>query len=218
MEVSAGQGAEADKDVKEMSDEEIRARIVRLGFGGDADRFQKFCDVLRAQLPVGTGVALRGSVVTAERWEDGSPFDADGRGTSDLDVTLVGGEVMKFYRDDAYYIPALHTKPLGDETKEIAPALNPLREELQRIARRPVCFQATSNLILFARDVLFGQPYFTIIEAEETEKAGATDESEATTTTNETPVTNETNVTNESQATTKTTDATDVRGAREAEA
>jgi hypothetical protein len=32
---------------------------------------------------------------------------------------------------------------------------------------RPVNFQATSNLILFARDVLFDQPYYTLIEAEE---------------------------------------------------
>lgn len=177
MTASTNEGADAGKDVKEMSDAEVRARIVRLGFDGDESRFQKFCETMREKLPEGTGVALRGSVVTAERWEDGSPFDADGHGTSDLDVTLVGGEVMKFYRDDAYYIPVLHTKPLGDESKEIAPALNPLREELQRIAGRPVCFQATSNLILFARDVLFGQPYFTIIEAAET--ASETDDSQA---------------------------------------
>jgi hypothetical protein len=163
------------KEVKEMTDAEIRARIVRLGFGGDEGRFQKFCDTLRAALPEGTGVALRGSVVTAERWEDGAPFDADGKCTSDLDVTLVGGEVMKYWDDESYYIPALHTKPLGDETKEIAPKLNPLREELQRIVGRPVCFQATSNLILFARDVLFGQPYFTIIEADEKDAAEKSD-------------------------------------------
>jgi hypothetical protein len=30
---------------------------------------------------------------------------------------------------------------------------------------RPVNFQATSNLILFGRDVLMNQPYFKIIEA-----------------------------------------------------
>jgi hypothetical protein len=35
------------------------------------------------------------------------------------------------------------------------------------MAGRPVNIQATSNMILFARDVLFSQPYFTIIEAEE---------------------------------------------------
>jgi hypothetical protein len=158
------------KDAKEMSDEEIRARIIRLGFGGDARRFEEFCEQLREGLPKGTGVALRGSVVTAERWEDGSPFDADGPGTSDLDVTLIGDRVMEFWDTDAFYIPVLHTKPLGDKDPAIAPRLNPLRESLQRFVGRPVNMQATSNLILFARDVLMNQPYFTIIEAEEEEE------------------------------------------------
>jgi hypothetical protein len=166
------------KEVKEMSDEEIRARILRLGFDGDEDRFNKFCETLRAGLPAGTGVALRGSVVTAQRWEDGTPFDGDGRGTSDLDVTLIGSEVMKYFDDDAYYIPKLHTKPHGDKDPLIAPALNPVRLELQKLVGRPVNFQATANLILFARDVLLNQPYFTIIEAgEETDadKSNAAD-------------------------------------------
>ncbi|MBD0326777.1 MAG: hypothetical protein ICV68_10110 [Pyrinomonadaceae bacterium] len=60
----------------------------------------------------------------------------------------------------------LHTKPLGDKNPDIAPALNPLRLKLQRMVGRPVNFQATSNFILFARDVIFDQPYFTVIEAE----------------------------------------------------
>jgi hypothetical protein len=155
------------KDPKEMSDEEIRARIVRLGFGGDGQRFESFCETLREGLPGGTGVALRGSVVTSERWEDGAPFDADGQGTSDLDVTLIGSKVMEYWLEDAFYIPGLHTKPLGDKDPLIAPGLNPLRESLQKLARRPVNFQATSNLVLFTRDVLFSQPYFTLIEAGE---------------------------------------------------
>ncbi len=167
------------RDVKEMTDEEIVARIVSLGFDGDEARYREFCDALRRGLPAGTGVALRGSVVTGQRWEDGSPFDADGYRTSDLDVTLIGGEVMKCWSDDAYYIPALHTKPLGDKDPRCAPVLNPLREELQRVARRPVNFQATSNIILFARDVLLGQPYFTIIEPGEADEAGATEETTA---------------------------------------
>jgi hypothetical protein len=122
---------------------------------------------MRAELPRGTGVALRGSVITNERWEDGEPFDADGKGSSDLDVTLIGDKVMECWNEEAFYIPALHTKPLGDKDPDIAPALNPLREALQELAGRPVNFQATSNMILFARDVLFNQPYFTLIEAEE---------------------------------------------------
>jgi hypothetical protein len=148
-----------------MTDEEVRERVVRLGFAGDRRRFEEFCRRLREGLPEGTGVALRGSVVTAERWEDGAPFDAEGPGTSDLDVTLIGTEVMECWSQDAFYIPALHTKPLGDKDPDCAPALDALRRELQEIARRPVNFQATSNVILFARDVLMNQPYYMLIEA-----------------------------------------------------
>jgi hypothetical protein len=84
-----------------------------------------------------------------------------------LDVTLVGSRVMEFWDKEAFYIPILHTKPLGDKDPDIAPGLNPLRIALQQMVGRPVNFQATSNMILFARDVLFGQPYFTLIEPEE---------------------------------------------------
>ena len=155
------------KDVKEMTEEEIRDRIIRLGFGGDPCRLKAFCEKLRAELPKGTGVALRGSVVTNERWEDGEPFDADGHGTSDLDLTLIGDKVMECWSEDAFYIPGLHTKPLGDKDPNIAPALNPLRETLQRMVARPVNIQATTNLVLYARDVLFGQPFFMLIDAAE---------------------------------------------------
>ena len=153
------------RDAKDMSDEQVEQRIVRLAFDGDALRYREFCAKLKAGLPEGTGFALRGSVVTNKRWEDGEPFDADGRGTSDLDVTLVGDKVMEYWNEDAFYIPLLHTKPLCDEDPEIAPALNSLREDLQKLARRPVNFQATANLILYARDVLFDEPYYTVIEA-----------------------------------------------------
>jgi len=154
------------KDAKNMSDEQVEARVARLAFDGDALRYREFLAKLKAGLPEGTGVALRGSVVTNKRWEDGKPFDAEGRGTSDLDVTLVGDKVMEFWNEDAFYIPKLHTKPLCDTDPGIAPTLNPLREELQKLAGRPVAFQATSNLILYARDVLFDEPYCMVIEAQ----------------------------------------------------
>jgi hypothetical protein len=154
------------KDVKDMSHEQVEERIVRLAFDGDALKYREFCAKLKAGLPDGTGVAFRGSVVTNKRWEDGKPFDAGGRGTSDLDVTLIGDTVMEFWNEDAFYIPGLHTKPLCDEDSLIAPALNPLREELQKIAARPVNFQATSNFILYTRDVLFDEPYCIVIEAQ----------------------------------------------------
>jgi len=152
------------KNVNKMSEEEIFERVTRLAFDGDPLRFREFLKKLESGIPAGTGIALRGSVVTNERWEDGKPFDAGGRGTSDLDVTLIGAKVMEYWDKDAFYIPGLHTKPLCDEDPGIAPGLNTLREELQELADRPVNFQATSNLILFARDVLFNEPYFMLIE------------------------------------------------------
>ena len=144
-------------EVNYVSDEQVEERITRLAFDGDVLRYREFCVKLKAGLPEGTAVGLD--------WKDGKPFDAGGRGTSDLDVTLIGDKVMEFWSEDAFYIPALHTKPLSDEDAGIAPALNPLREDLQILAGRPVNFQATSNLILFARDVLFDEPYCLVIEA-----------------------------------------------------
>ena len=154
------------KDVKEMTEQEIRARILLLGFGNDELLFQAFRKRLQADLPPGTGIALRGSVVTNKRWEDGRPFDAEGKGTSDLDVTLVGKKVMEYWDKDAFYIPGLHTKPLCDEDADIAIGLNKLRKDLQRLVGRAVNFQATANLVLYTRDVLFNEPYFTLVEAE----------------------------------------------------
>lgn len=155
-----------EKDVDELSDAEILDRIIELGFDSDWELYSQFCDKLKAGLPKGTGVALRGSVVTNKRYEDGRPFDAKGEDTSDLDVTLIGDEAREMWSEDAYYIPALHTKPLGDKDPNIAPALNPLREQLQEMVGRPVNIQATANFIMFVRDVLLGQPYHMIIEPE----------------------------------------------------
>jgi len=164
--VNLGQNAEA-------TDQQAEKRIIQLAFDGDELRYREFRAKLKAGLPEGTGVALRGSVVTNKRWKDGKPFDAEGRGTSDLDVTLVGEKVMEFWNEAAFYIPALHTKPLCDEDPDIAPALNSLRRELQKIAERPVNFQATSNIILYARDVLFDEPYCMIVDQEKKGEKGS---------------------------------------------
>jgi len=151
------------KDAHQMSDLEVRNRIISLGFGGDERLFIAFYRKLQQGLPEGTGIVLRGSVVTNKRHEDGRPFDADGKGTSDLDVTLVGSKVMAAWNNDAFYIPALHTKPLCNEDQEAAPSLNALRTSLQELVGRPVNFQATANLILYARDVLFGDAYYVVV-------------------------------------------------------
>jgi len=75
---------------------------------------------------------------------------------------------MELWNEDAFYIPGVHSMPLCGEDSGIGPALNPLREELQKLAERPVNFQATANLILYARDVLFDEPYYTVFEAQKT--------------------------------------------------
>ena len=151
------------KDAYEMNESEVRSRIVTLAFGGDERLFIAFYRKLQQALPEGTGIVLRGSVVTNKRHEDGAPFDSKGTGTSDLDVTLVGSKVMEAWKSDAYYIPGLHTKPLGDKDPDVAPSLNPVRESLQKLVGRPVNFQATSSLVLYGRDVLFGEPYFVVV-------------------------------------------------------
>lgn len=163
-EATAVASEESVKHPREMTPQEIEARIVVLGFGGSCDQYLEFREILKQELPAGTSVALRGSTVTGVRWEDGAPFDADGPGTSDLDITLIGDEVMNCWDPSGFYIPGLHTKPLCDKEPQIAEGLNPLRKKLEKVAGRPVNFQATNNLVLYARDILFDQPYYMLIE------------------------------------------------------
>jgi len=150
-----------------MNEIEIRSRIITLAFGGDERLFIAFYRKLQQGLPEGTGIVLRGSVVTNKRHEDGNPYDSKGAGTSDLDVTLVGSKVMEMWDSGAFYIPGLHTKPLCDADPDIAPNLNPLRDSLQKMVGRPVNMQATSSLVIYGRDVLFGEPYFVVVPSGE---------------------------------------------------
>lgn len=142
--------------------EVVRERILRLAFDGDGARFRRFVNLIRRVVPADTQVILRGSVVTGSRWADGQPFDADGPGTSDLDVTFLSAEMVQLWEDS--YIPKLHTVPLSDDYPDACPPLNNLRHRLSRLAGRPVNLQASSSFVQFARDVLFDQPYFTLIE------------------------------------------------------
>lgn len=162
-----------EKDVAEMDRDEIIERIVRLGFWGDQARYDRFIQTLKEELPEGTEVALRGSVVTGEKHEGGH-FDADGPGTSDLDVTLLGDEVMEMWDREYFYIPRVNTKPLSDECPEACPPLNDLRCRLQLLVRRPVNFQAMARLFLQGRDKLAHQPYFKIVRSEEGSETATT--------------------------------------------
>jgi hypothetical protein len=152
------------READELTEEEKRSNVLRLAFGGDEARYEKFCDVINRELPEGTRVVLRGSCVTGCRWRDGAPFDADGPGTSDLDLTLVGDEILSYYILDGFYVPGLHSKPLSDKDPDIAPDLLPLRHALQNLVNRPVNIQGTRDLVMYLRGDLLGQPYYTMIE------------------------------------------------------
>jgi hypothetical protein len=150
------------------SEKEMRERLVKQVFGGDEAALERFCDVLREGVPAGTAAVLRGSAVTGFRHSDGQPFDADGPGTSDLDLTLVGSEILKLYILDGFYIPGVHTKPLGEMHGDIAPDLLPLRRRLVEMVGRPVNIQGTRDWMMFVREHLMRQPYLTLIGKVET--------------------------------------------------
>jgi hypothetical protein len=145
----------------EWTDDSVRSRIIRLAFDDDQSRFERFVNTIRKAVSPDTQVIVRGSAVTGTRWEDGQPFDSDGPGTSDLDVTFLGGGMIEHWED--FYIPKMHTAPLSEDNPDACPPLNNLRSKLCRLARRPVNLQASVGIVQFARDVLFDQPYYTII-------------------------------------------------------
>ncbi|HEU4939542.1 MAG TPA: hypothetical protein VFT39_24000 [Vicinamibacterales bacterium] len=154
----------------ELSSEEKRANVIRLAFGGSEELFNQFVETVREAIPPGTGVVLRGSAVTGERWKDGAPFDSDGPGTSDLDLTLVGGdEVIGLYKVTGFWIPGIHSRPLSDEDPDIAPALVPLRNRLMGMVNRPVNIQGSRDVVIYFRGELIGQPYLVLIDKQQTE-------------------------------------------------
>jgi hypothetical protein len=151
----------------DLTTEQKRANVIRLAFGGSQADFDEFVRVVRSGIPPGTGVILRGSAVTGYRWKDGAPFDAEGAGTSDLDLTLVGGdEVMALYTITGFFVPGVHSRPLSDEDPDIAPALVPLRARLMAMVKRPVNIQGSRDAVIYLRGELMGQPYLTLIDKE----------------------------------------------------
>jgi len=149
---------------RELTEAEKRDNVLRLVFGGDPRRFDAFVDAIKQVIPDNTGVVLRGSAVTGFRWKDGARFDVDGPGTSDLDVTLVGGRILDYFILDGFFVPGVHSRPLSDEDRDIAPALVPLRERLMAIVNRPVNIQGTRDFVMYVRGELLGQPYLTLVE------------------------------------------------------
>jgi hypothetical protein len=148
----------------DLTEVEKRTNVLRLAFGGDEEKFEEFLRVVRQEIPPGTGVVLRGSAVTGQRWNDGAPFDVDGPGTSDLDVTLVGDGVIGLFTVTGFFVPGIHSRPLSDDDPNIAPDLVPLRETLMTMTGRPVNIQATRKAAMKFRGETLGQPYLTLIE------------------------------------------------------
>ena len=152
----------------ELTGEQKRQNVIRLAFGGNREKFDQFVEEVRKAIPPGTGVVLRGSAVTGYRWKDQAPFDSDGSGTSDLDLTLVGGdEVIGLYKVTGFFVPGIHSRPLSEQDPDIAPHLVPLRERLMKMVGRPVNIQATRDFVMYLRGEVMGQPYLMLIERPE---------------------------------------------------
>jgi hypothetical protein len=157
--------AERKAATEELTNDQKRESVIRLAFGGSREKFDEFVETVRQAIPPGTGVVLRGSAVTGQRWKDGAPFDADGAGTSDLDLTLVGGDdVIGLFKVTGFWVPGLNSRPLSDEDPDIAPDLVPLRTRLMAMVHRPVNIQAARDVVMYVRGELVGQPYLVLIE------------------------------------------------------
>lgn len=152
----------------ELTGDQKRQRVIDLAFDGSEERFNEFVGAVKQAIPPGTGVVLRGSAVTGIRWKDQAPFDADGPGTSDLDLTLVGGDdVIGLYRVTGFFVPGIHSRPLSDDDPDIAPDLVPLRDRLMKMVGRPVNIQGTRDFVMYLRGELIGQPYLVLIDKDE---------------------------------------------------
>jgi hypothetical protein len=147
-----------------LTEEEKRANVIALAFGGRRDLYDSFCKAVADVVPPETTVVLRGSAITGARWKDGAPFDADGPGTSDLDLTLVGSTVIHFFNISGFFVPGVHSRPMGEDDPDIAPGLLPLRETLMAIVKRPVNIQASREIVLQFRGDLLDQPYLTLLK------------------------------------------------------
>lgn len=152
---------------QELTEAEKRANVVRLAFDDDPARLAAFVQLIRDFVPENTGVVLRGSAVTGFRWKDKAPFDSDGPGTSDLDLTFVGHRILEYYKLTGFFVPGVHSRPICEGDLDIAPGLLPLREQLMAMVKRPVNIQGTRDFVMYLRGELLGQPYLTLIEKDD---------------------------------------------------
>jgi hypothetical protein len=165
----AGVEPTAASDASAEDQATIRERVIRLAFEDDPQQFDEFVRELADATPAGVQVILRGSAVTGHKWMSEEPFDADGPGTSDLDVTFVGGGMVSLFRD--FHIPGIHSAPLSEAHPFASPTLGPLRKRLCAMCGRPVNLQATTSLVQYLRDVVMDQPYLVLLEKPEADDA-----------------------------------------------
>jgi len=142
--------------------QEIRNLVTKLAFGNDPRRYDEFVRTISDGIPDGVEVILRGSSVTGHTFKTNEPFDHDGPGTSDLDVTFVGGDMVSLFRE--FHIPGVHSAPLSEAHPFASPALGPLRKRLCDMCGRPVNLQATTSLVQYLRDVTMSQPYLILLK------------------------------------------------------
>jgi hypothetical protein len=161
--------ATPEKSEKDLTEAEKRANVIRLAFDDDPAKLDRFVELIKQNVPENTGVVLRGSAVTGYRWKDGAPFDADGPGTSDLDLTFVGHRILEFYKVTGFFVPGVHSRPISKDDPDIAPDLIPLREQLMAMVKRPVNIQGTRDFVMYLRGELLGQPYLTLVEKNDVE-------------------------------------------------
>lgn len=155
-------------EAKELTDAEKRDNVIRLAFDNDPAKLEKFVELIKEVVPENTGVVLRGSAVTGFRWKDKAPFDADGPGTSDLDLTLVGSRILDYYNAvTGFFVPGIHSRPLSADDPDIAPGLQQLRAELMAMVKRPVNIQGTRDFVMYLRGELLGQAYLTLVEKQD---------------------------------------------------
>ena len=85
--------------------------------------------------------------------------------TSDLDITLVGDEVINMFSLEGFWVPGIHTHPVKEGDDDIAnPELKKLRHRLQAVAGgRPVTFRRRTDFYYYIRKYWLGQPYLTLV-------------------------------------------------------
>jgi len=101
-------------------------------FDSDPAKLERFVELIKDEIPENTGVVIRGSAVTGHRWKDKAPFDCEGPGTSDLDVTLVGNRILDYFTLDGFFVPGVHSRPLSDVDRDIADLGARERQETKR--------------------------------------------------------------------------------------